>query len=116
MDAGKKIGEAGRKAEKSIAQRLRADLTLSSGAMAGNKGDMTIDRKAWKFLMEAKSTSSESMSLKMSWLAKIQHEAISQDKTPAIAINFTNDHGLSVMAGRWVAIPEGVFRELIGDH
>lgn len=113
--AMKKIGAAGRKAEKGLAHRLGGTLTLASGAMQGDKGDVKVERGDLKFLMESKATQNESMSVKLDWLLKIYQEALEAGKHPAFAISFTNDHGVATKRGTWIAVPEAVFKELIGD-
>ena len=56
------IGKTGRQAEKNLARRLGAGLTPASGA-AGAKGDMVVG--AW--LVEAKSTTGDSLGVKYEW-------------------------------------------------
>lgn len=108
-------GEAGRRAEKSLAHRLGGELTTASGATDRDKGDVKLERKERKFLIESKSTQKDSMSVKLEWLHKIYQEALETNKTPAFAISFTNDHGIVEKRGVWIAVPELVFKELIGD-
>jgi hypothetical protein len=105
----KKTGAAGRKSEKSLAHRLGGTQTLASGAMYGDKGDIRLP----DFLVESKSTQKDSLAIQLSWLVKISHEALNSHKHPALAINFTNDHGCSQVSGRWVAIPESLFTHLV---
>lgn len=110
-----KIGAAGRRAEKGLAARLHGEQTLASGAKAGDKGDVSVKRDAHQFLIEAKSTKFDSISLKLQWLLKIKQEALESCCDPAIAINFTNDHGVLIKDGSWILISEKKFKEMIGD-
>jgi hypothetical protein len=55
------------------------------------------------------------MSVKLDWLLKIYQEALESGRTPSFAISFTNDHGIPMKRGVWIAVPEDVFKELIGD-
>jgi len=111
--AVRKIGGAGRKSEKALAHRLGGVQTLASGAVDHDKADIKISRKKWKILLEAKSTQKESMSVKLDWLLKVHQEALESLSTPAFAISFTNDHGVALKHGTWIAVPEDVFNELV---
>jgi hypothetical protein len=101
------IGKAGRKSETSLAKRLGAKLTPASGA-ATAKGDMVLG----DVLLEAKSTSAESLGLKRDWLLKIGHEAMMTGRVPALAITFTDKAGTAIRDGSWVLIPEEAFKRL----
>lgn len=103
-----KIGQVGRASEAKAAKSLAARLTPASGALAGAKGDMTTK----DYLIEAKSTINKSMSLKLLWLQKIQHEALTTGKTPALSVRFTTEYGDAVQGGDWVMIPASEFKEL----
>lgn len=115
MNKVKKIGVAGRRAENSLASRIRGELTQASGARQGDKGDVKLKKELHKFLIECKSTQNDSLSLKLSWLLKISQEALESCCDPAVAINFTNDHGIPLKNGRWMMIREDKFKELIED-
>jgi hypothetical protein len=106
----KRIGESGRRSEKRTAKRLGATLTAASGSTRA-KGDMSLG----EFLIEAKSTVNQSMSVQLSWLQKIEREALAVGKTPALTVTFTLPSGGDPPggAGRWVMIPESTFREII---
>jgi hypothetical protein len=106
-----KIGDAGRKSEKKVASRLNARMTPNSGAKKGAKGDMST--RDW--LIEAKATEKDSMSVQLDWLAKITGEASQDHKTPALTVTFVTGDGKPRKRGKWVMIPEHVFEELIGD-
>lgn len=102
------IGTAGRKNERKVAKKLGARLTPNSGAMAHSKGDMHTSA----FLIEHKSTSSETLSIKREWLLKIAHEALHTNRIPALAFSFTTTNGDSKIDGEWVAVPATVWKEL----
>jgi hypothetical protein len=104
------IGTAGRQSEKRFAKRIGAKLTPNSGATAHSKGDMHTSA----FLIEHKSTSSNSLGIQRDWLLKISHEALHTNKTPALAIAFTNKDGAPLTDGEWVAIPVRIWKELFG--
>lgn len=106
-DAG--IGKTGRKAETQIASKLKARLRPNSGAMASAKGDMVLD----DFLIEAKSTVHDSISIKYEWLGKISSEAMAVRKVPALAVAFTWPDGRAVSFGEWVMIPLTAFNDLV---
>lgn len=106
-----KIGQAGRASEKGLAKRLKGRPTRASGAVLTDKGDIDLP----EFLMECKSTKNDSLSVKLEWLLKITQEAVLRGKKPAFAISFTNDHGKPIKSGTFIAIPEDVFKTLIGE-
>jgi len=106
-------GVAGRAAEKSLAQRLGGRLTPGSGAIAGAKGDVKVE----EFLVENKSSMSDSFSVKKAHLHKVYQEALETAKYPALAFQFVNGDGKSTKKDRWVCIPEAAFQELVkGGH
>jgi hypothetical protein len=55
-------------------------------------------------LMEAKSTTSNSIGLKLAWLIKIAGEARMVGKTPALAISFVNEQGVPYKDGDWILL------------
>ena len=110
LDRVRRTGDAGRRSERLTAKRLGAKVTPASGA-ASAKGDMSRD----DFLIEAKSTVANTMQLELHWLLKIEQEARATGRKPAIAITFTHGSGKPVRDGRWIAIPEELFAELIGS-
>lgn len=67
------------------------------------------------FLIENKSTVKESLSIKREWLRKITIEANTTGKAPALAIQFTDADGVPKRSGKWIAIPEDIFMELLED-
>lgn len=103
----KRIGDAGRAAEKAFAAKLNMKLMPASGA-AGSKGDMGNE----KFLLEAKSTIKDKYSIAIQTLLKIHSEALMAGKLPAFAILFTDQHGKAVRQGEWVAVPLWVWEQM----
>ena len=104
-----KIGKAGRKSEVRLIRELGGRGRPASGALEGSKGDISFP----EVLLEAKSTTQDSMSVKFAWLAKIGKEARSEGKMPALAISFVNEQGQAHMDGDWVLVPAYKFRELV---
>jgi hypothetical protein len=104
-------GSAGKKHESSLAARLGGQLTPGSGALAGAKGDV----KLTDFLVEAKTTVRESISVQQSWLRKIRQESLECGKTPALSVAFVNSEGKSDKRDRWVMVPEDFFKEHFGS-
>jgi hypothetical protein len=107
-----KIGDAGRRSEKLTAKSLGARLRPASGAMEGAKGDMVLPQA----LVEAKSTTGDSISIKYSWLGKITQEAFGAGKYPALTVTFTDQNGRPVNFGQWVMIPLHVYQEMAGGR
>jgi len=103
------IGKAGRKSEKRLAKTLGARQRPASGAMVGAKGDISFNN----ILLEAKSTTRNSISIKLAWLLKITHEARSEDKIPALSLSFTRANGNPYPDGEWVALPLHQYLELL---
>jgi len=83
----------------------------ASGALVGAKGDIALEQ----FLMEAKSSTRESMTLKLDWLCKIAREARSEGKKAALTISFVTEDGRARLDGDWVLLPLHVFEELLTD-
>jgi len=106
------IGHTGRLSEKRLGKTLGGRMTPASGAMLGAKGDIDLG----SVLLEAKSTISDSLSLKFDWLAKISDEARRFGKTPALAISFVSGRGVAFPDGEWVMLPRDVFQEILDAH
>lgn len=102
----------GRKSEENLSKRLGMKQQPGSGNMEGAKGDL----KGQKFLIEAKSTIHDSVSVELSWLAKINYEARDMAKNPALAVTFVTKDGKPRDYGRWVMIPETLFEELTDEN
>ena len=109
--AKERIGKSGRSSEARLARRLQGRLQPASGAMAGAKGDVSLPA----VLLEAKSTTSATLPLRHAWLAKIATEARAMGKLPALAITFTTGDGRPLPDGAWVAVPEWLFSERLGE-
>lgn len=107
-------GHHGRVAEKQLAKRMGGRLQPGSGALAGAKGDVKVEAKL-SLLMENKSTSGATFSMKQEWLHKVYQEALETSRVPALSFQFTNEAGNSEKRDRWVCIPESVFQELISE-
>lgn len=71
-----------RKQEVSVGKKIGGRRRPASGAFEGMKGDVISPL----FLCECKRTDKESISLKKSWLRKIEKEAFEARKTPLIAL------------------------------
>jgi len=97
----------GLRAEKKLAKRIGGRLRPGSGAMAGAKGDISLPTT----LVEVKTTTNDSISLKYEWLKKIGFEALDAGKSPALSIQFVEAGGLPRLMGKWVLVPEVVFNE-----
>ena len=104
-----RIGKSGRKSESRLERALNGRARPASGAMPGSKGDIDLGA----FLLEAKSTTQESMILKMAWLLKIAREAKSEGKTPALSVSFVDQEGQPFFDGEWVLVPLYKFKEML---
>lgn len=108
----RKIGGAGIRSENHLAKRVGGRLRPASGALPGAKGDVDLP----SFLMEAKSSTGDSLSLKREWLAKIGKEARSVGRVPALAVTFSYDDGRPIPDGAWVMVPEWLFKERLKEE
>lgn len=95
------IGSSGVRSEKLLSKKVVGVQRPASGALDGAKGDIEVE----SMLIEAKSTTLASMSLKLDWLLKISEEALAENKVPAVAISFVKDSGKPVRNGEWVMVP-----------
>jgi len=102
------VKSPGQLAELRTAARIGAQLTPASGALAGAKGDMHIDR----LKVENKSTVGKAINIKAEWLVKIEGEAREVGMVPALAFQFTHADGRPRMTP-YVCIPEWLFVELV---
>lgn len=106
-----RIGVPGQRSERNTAKRLAAKLVRGSGS-GRLKGDMwTLDAH-----IEAKSTISTSIAIKLSWLVKITKTALARDRMPAVTITFTTRDGRDVPCGAWVMIPEKAYHDLVRNE
>ena len=103
-----KIGRSGRRSEARLTKDLGGRARPASGAMPGAKGDIDLGG----VLMEAKSTTQESMGVKLAWLLKIAREARAEGKTPALALSFVNEEGSALLDGDWAIVPMYKFKEM----
>lgn len=103
----KKINH-GTHAERKLASRLGARLTPGSGALEGQKSDMSLT----VLRIESKSTVNQSIKIEHSWLKKIYKEALVMGQTPALVIQFVDSRGNVLPKGSWVCVPESVIKEL----
>lgn len=97
--------------EARVSRKLGARLTPASGALVGAKGDMSLG----DFLLESKSTTDSSLSLKLGWLVKISEEAQCKGKKPGVIASFVLPNGRPqpMASSEWVCIPMHVFQELL---
>lgn len=103
----------GKLSEKRVAKRLGAHLTPASGALAGHKGDMRKRLGDRKFVMEAKSTVHDTMKLDLTWLMKVQNEALAKGAQAALTVSFVKPDGSARPMGEWVLVPAGDYAELM---
>ncbi len=94
--------------EKKVSKRLEGKLNPGSGAIGGIKGDI----KFKEILMESKATIKDSISIKLDWLAKISREASDSSRSPALSVTYVNADGDPRKFGKWVMIPESLFKEI----
>lgn len=102
------IGATGRVAEAKLAQRVGGKVTMGSGALLGDKGDI----KTARGLLEVKATEGDRYTLKLSELAKISREAAMRGRKPAFAVLFVDAKGEPVSYGAWVLVPETEYRAM----
>ena len=95
--------------ETRVAKELGGRTQPGSGAFEHFKGDV----KTPDYLMEAKRTDKNSITVKGEWLSKIDHEAINAGKKPALVIEIGGMTGFT--ENEWVAIPLSDFKKLIGE-
>lgn len=105
-------GHHGRVAEKQLAKRMGGRLQPGSGALAGAKGDVKVEAKL-DLLMENKSTSGATFTMRQDHLHKVYQEALETSRAPALSFQFTNEAGNSEKRDRWVCLPENVFKQLM---
>ena len=114
-----------KKQEQSLAENILGSRRPASGAFKGQKGDVSSGlpqifddegQPVYKpFLIECKFTNDRSMSVKLDWIRKIEEEAASENKTPAINLLWQPKNELKSDFGYcndWVAIPREVFERI----
>lgn len=85
--------------EELAAQMVGGKRHAGSGASVHCKSDASSD--VWQ--IECKQTEKASMSIKVEWLEKIQHEASMKQKWPMMSLRFQEED--------WVMIPKWVFEK-----
>ena len=73
--------------ERDVANKLQGRRTVGSGNKWHDKGDI----KTKDYLIEVKSTKKKSISLKLSWLKKIEKEAIKIGKKSALVLDIQDN-------------------------
>lgn len=104
----KRIGDTGRRSEKELAKRLGGRLTLGSGALGGDKGDIALP---WG-LLEGKSTIDDRYRVDYADLVKISREAAQKGTRPAFSVIFLDEKGKPRRMGSWVMIQEVEFKAM----
>ena len=92
--------------EKFIAKKYHGKLKPNSGAFVGHKGDVEFG----EYLVECKTTSKKSFSVKKEILDKIYTEALMADRKPIVFIRFEGSKYPQV----WVMLDMETFDELSG--
>lgn len=87
---------ASKKQERRTAKRHGGQPTLASGRLGHTRGDVRVDKA--KLLIENKTTTGKSISIRADWLQKIEKAAMSHGLTPAIEIELGGQH--------WLIFPE----------
>ncbi|MEG1728732.1 MAG: hypothetical protein RR280_04235 [Bacteroidaceae bacterium] len=103
------IGRTGMKSETRLSVALNMRQTPASGAMLSAKSDMVGEGVR----IEAKSTTTNTLSVQYGWCIKITEEAISSGRMPALTLSFTDEKGKGKRFGEWVAIPLHKYQELV---
>ena len=100
---------AGRQAERNLSKRLGVNQQPGSGASESAKGDL----KGKQFLIESKTSTSNSFSISLEQLTKIKFEARDMDKSPALAVNFVLADGKPKPYGSWVLVEESMYKKIM---
>lgn len=95
------------KQEERVAKDVDGKTQRGSGSKDFHKGDV----KSIEFLIEAKRTDKDSLSVKKEWLIKVNAEALAYKRIPALSIEFDNMPNL--VPKDWVAIPARTLALLI---
>lgn len=106
------IGRTGRVAESKLAERVGGKVTMGSGALGADKGDIKTQGR----LLEVKSTEGRTYTLKLHELAKISQEAAMRGRKPAFAVLFVDAKGEPVSYGAWVMVPETEYRAMTENY
>ena len=110
LDLGEKVKnktprEQGDLYEQSVAIRLDGKLVSGSGSTNHNKEDVKLN----DWLIQVKSTTQESHSIKLADLEKLKHHALNTARMPAYVVGFL-EHGQP--KAEWVMIPLGLLQLL----
>jgi hypothetical protein len=110
-----KIGYAGRKSERKVAQSLNAQIQIASGALPGKKSDSIKKTSKDTFRIESKSSKTGTLELKKGWLDKISQEAVVHNQIPALTFSFVDIDGnpMCKLNSNWIAIPFSAFKDLV---
>ena len=92
------VKKKSKKQERRVASLIGGVPTPGSGAFSGHKGDIKHDR----FLLEAKRTDAQSLSIKKAWLDKIDVEAHQAGKYPGLTIQIGSRSNCLVPDEDWV--------------
>jgi len=104
-----RVKKKSQRQEVRVAKLLSGRVTPGSGSFAGHKGDIVHDR----FLIEAKRTDKDSLSIKNSWLGKIEAEAFQAGRYPALSIQIGSRSQCLGGEADWVMIPLSVLITLL---
>lgn len=93
--------------EKETAKRSRSTKVAGSGSQLGKPGDV----RGTKDLQELKATTKTDTRIKLEWLRKISHEALTQGRYPVVNMRFEKLEG-SPAPMDWVLIPAYIYEDL----
>ena len=105
--------DVGRRAEEKAVRALGARPTPNSGALEGAKGDALL---GGFIRAEIKSTATSVLKLDYAAARKITAEALGTKLSPALILQFVDERGETKVDGRWVAVPAGLFMEMLGCY
>lgn len=106
-------GQGGQNYEKKSSKKLGGKLTSGSGSKA-QKGDVKLSTSQYEFLLELKTTTKESLSVKKEWLYKIRKAGLEQDRIPLLMFSFITMNGDVVNEEEWMLMPSSHFWEMCG--
>lgn len=89
------------KQDRRVAKRLGGTVVPGSGRLPGRKGDVRVDKR--RLLIENKATDKASLSIRATWLRKIEKEAMAVGLTPAVS--------LTIGDIEWVLLPVWALEE-----
>lgn len=117
-DPNRKRSKNSRKHEKRVAGLLGGKTTPASGAVPFTRRELNPDSVGGDivtrdFLIEHKSTSRGSLSIKREWLEKVRRGADKKMLDAALVITYTDGKGRPLE--EWVAVPMDVFRRMVDN-